>query len=87
MATTVIIPSTPADLQKVNKWVRDAVDCKTRIAAENSAIKDIVKVLKDEFKLPPKFSNKLIRTMYKGDFDKQEMEQEDFAELYAKVVK
>jgi hypothetical protein len=87
MAKTVIIPSNPADLQKINKWIKDACDCKTRIAAENEAIKDIVAVIKEEFKLPPKFTNKLIRTKYKDNFDQQETEQEDFAELYGKVIK
>lgn len=87
MAKQIIIPSNPKDIERIGRLVQDACDCLTRIEAEREAIKDIVALIKEDFELPPKYSNKLIKTKYKGDFDKLEAEQEDFAELYAKVVK
>jgi len=87
MAKQIIIPSNQKDLDRIARLVTEACDCMTRIEAEREAIKDIVALVKEEFELPGKFTNKLIRTKYKGDFDKQGVEQEDFAELYEKVVK
>ena len=87
MAKTVVIPSNPADIARIGRLVQDACDCMMRMSAEREQIKVIVDLVNEEFELPNKFTSKLIRTKFKGDFDKKEVEQEDFAELYEKIIK
>ena len=85
MSKSIIIPTNPNDIARLKRLVQDAVDCMTRIEAEREAIKDIVELVKEELEIPGKYTNKLIRTKFKNDFDKLEMEQDDFAELYDKI--
>jgi hypothetical protein len=86
MSKTIIIPSNPADLKRINKLVDEGVDALTKIAGNQAEFKDVATVIKDEFKLPTSFINRLIRTKYKGNIDKVEAENDDFMELYTKVV-
>jgi hypothetical protein len=87
MARTIVIPTNPKDLERMSRLIQDATDCMMRIAAEKEAIKDIVELIHEDFELPKKYANKIIRTKFKGDFDKSETEFEDFVELYEALPK
>ena len=87
MSKLIVIPTNPKDLDRLNRLCQDAIDCMTRIQAEREAIKDIVALCKEDFELPPKFVNKLIKTKFKGSFDKDQTEFEDFVELYDRIPK
>ena len=85
MATTLIVPSNPEDIKKINGNLQEIADAMTRIAAERELIKDIKAVMKEDFDLPPKYISKLVKTYYNQDFDTQEVENEDFCELWETI--
>lgn len=87
MSKNIVIPTNPKDLERIGRLVQDGVDCMTRIASNRDAIKEIAALIKEDFELPTKYTNKLISTKFKGDIDKMEGEAADFQELYAKVIK
>lgn len=87
MAKTVVIPSSPADLEKIRGALQEIADAFTRMTAERELVKDIKAQLKEDFDLPPKFITKLAKTFYNQDFDSQEVEHEDFSELWEAVSK
>lgn len=87
MSKTIVIPSNPADLEKIRGNLQEIADAMTRIAAERELIKDIKAVMKEEHDLPPKYISKLAKTYYNQDFDTQEVEHEDFGELWEAVAK
>lgn len=87
MAKTVVIPSNPADLEKIRGALQEIADAFTRMTAERELVKDIKAQLKEDFELPPKFITKLAKTYFNQDFDTQEVEHEDFSELWEAVSK
>ncbi len=82
MAKSIIVPSNPADLKKLKGFIKEGSDCLTRIEAEKDALKDIADVAHEEFELPKSIINALIRHHHKADFEKKEMEFNDFTELW-----
>jgi hypothetical protein len=84
--TEVVIPSNPADRKKLLQMLEEAVGCLRRADDEKVSKKEIVAEIKNQFNLPPKFSNKLIKAMHKSDYDQTVAEHEDFEALYETVV-
>jgi hypothetical protein len=82
----VVIPSNPADRKKLLAMLEEAVSCLRKADLEKVSKKEIVAEIKNQFNLPPKFSNKLIKAMHKSDFDQTVAEHEDFEALYETVV-
>ena len=87
MAKEIVIPSNPADLKAINSGIKEMSDCYVRMQAEREAIKDIVDDLSEKFDLPKKFINKMGKTFFKQNFDKETVEHEDFVDLYTAVAK
>ena len=86
MSKTVVVPSNPADLKTINSAIKEISDCYVRMASEREAIKDIVDDLSEKFELPKKFINKMGKTYFKQNFDKETVEHEDFVDLYTAVA-
>lgn len=57
-----IIPSSPADRQKITDAIQEAVNSLTRIDAEKDNIKAIETRLKDELGLPKDLFKELVKT-------------------------
>lgn len=82
----VVIPSSPADRKKLRAMLEEAVGALRRADDEKTSKKEIVAEIKNQFNLPPKYTNKLIKAMHKADFDQTVAEHEDFEALYETVV-
>lgn len=84
---TIVIPTNPVDITAINKAIQEGVDCMLRIDAEKDLMKDILEVVKEKYAIKPKHMRKMIKLKYKGTFDQENKENEDFSALYETVVK
>jgi hypothetical protein len=82
----LIIPSNPADREKLKGVVEEIALAYQRIADQQSAIKDILEHAKEDLGIPPKFTRKLAKTFYKNNFKETQSEYEDFETLYEAVI-
>lgn len=82
----IIVPSNPADRLKLKNQLAEGTYCLERAAAERDALKSIVNAIEEDFEIPKKVVNRLIKTMYKRDFAKEVAEHEDFEALYETIV-
>ena len=81
-----VLPSTQSDLDTIASAVKEASDAKVRAAAEADLIKDIAARMKDEFMMPPRVFNKMVRTYFKSEYNKISGEAEEFQETYLAVM-
>lgn len=82
----VIIPSSPADRQKMKSMITEMTYCMQRIDDEKSAMKDIAAAIEEQFDLPKKHVNKLAKTLYKRNYETLQAENEDFETLYESIL-
>lgn len=83
MTNELILPSSPADIKKLNGAIDEAALCLQRIADQRSHMKDIFTTIKEDFQIAPKYSNSLAKVRYKNNFTEVKAEQEEFEALYA----
>lgn len=82
----IIIPSSPADRQKLKMMINEITHCMSRMDLEKGSKTDIVNKIHEEFDLPKKFINKLANTMYKHNYDDLQAENSDFELLYETII-
>lgn len=82
----VILPSNPADRQKIMNKMIEIDGAMNRIAAERDLIKATIKDLSQEFQLPGKFLNKFARDYHKQKFQETLGENEEYENLVAALV-
>jgi hypothetical protein len=82
---TIIIPTNPADLKKLKGFVQEGCDCLLRIDSEKDQLKSIIETAVEEFELPKATISALIRHQHRADFEKKEVEFEDFSALWDAV--
>lgn len=58
----------------------------TRVDAEKDLIRETIKEMSDEFKLPKKTLNKMARVYHKQNFPQEVASHEEFETLYESVV-
>ena len=80
--SNITIPTNPKDLLKLKQMISQAVDCMTRIAAENEAKKEIIEEITEQFEVPKKLVNKAVTTQHKLNFSEQASDSENFELLY-----
>lgn len=78
--------SSPADRKKIRDALQEASNSLTRISAERDLIKEIVKELSENFELPKKQVNKMVRVYHKQSFSEEVAAQDEFEQLYEEVV-
>ena len=78
----VIIPSNPADREKIRRVMRTVSESMTRIEAEKDLIKDEIAALAEEFEIPKKFQNRMARTYHLQNVKDVVDEQNDFENNY-----
>lgn len=78
--------SSPADRQKIKKMLGEISDSMTRISAERDLIKETIKEMSDEFKLPKRTLNKMAKVYYKQNFHVEQADHEEFETLYTTIV-
>ena len=78
--------SSPSDRQKIKKMLGEISDSMTRISAERDLIKETIKEMSDEFKLPKRTLNKMAKVYYKQNFHVEQADHEEFEALYTTIV-
>jgi hypothetical protein len=86
MTTNVIVPSSSADRQAVQKALQEISASLTRIDAEKDLIKDILVTVEDNQNIPKKYMRKMARIYHKQNFTEIQQEQEDLETLYETVT-
>lgn len=82
----VVVPSSPSDLKRIKKSLKDASDVMTMIKAKQDTLKDIKSNIKEEFDIPAKMVGKLISTYHNQNYGEVQQEAEDFELFYERVV-
>jgi hypothetical protein len=72
------IMADPSKKAQLRGFLEEAVLCKRNLATENEAIKDIRTEAIDTMGISGKLFNKLVKTMYKDDFENERTEYENF---------
>lgn len=81
-ASTIILPSNPADRKKIMEQMREISGFYTLIESQKDLVKESIDALSKEFNLPKRALNKLSRVLHKGNFDEEAGKFEEFADLY-----
>ena len=84
--SNIIVPSSPADRQKLKLALEQITDAMARMDAEKDHIKEVITMIKETFELDPKYIRKMAKTMYDRSFADLQKENEDFELLYESVV-
>lgn len=80
-----IMPTSPADLAKINSAVDEIVNSMVRKSAESAHIAEIKKLLKEEFDMPVKLVQRLAKTSFDRNLAQQVVADLSFHELYIKL--
>lgn len=80
-----VLPTTPEDLKKINSAIKQASDSLIRIESEKEHLKDVRNKMKEEFNLPPKLFNKMLKVYHKQNFPEEITQAEEFELMYEKV--
>ena len=83
---SIIVPSSPADRQKLKIALEQITDSMARMDSEKEHIKEVITTIKENFELDPKHIRKMAKTMYDRSFADLQQENEDFELLYESVV-
>lgn len=81
-----VMPSNPDQLKQIADAVEEASNSKFRADSERSLQKEISKRLKEEFNMPPKMFNKMVKVYYKANFSQEVDAATEFEESYAKIM-
>jgi len=81
----LILPSSTADLAKIKSAMQECSGAMLRVEGERTYIKEAIKELSDEYNIPKKILNKLLRTYHKNNKDQVIAETEQFEAAYEAV--
>ena len=76
------MPSSPADLKKIDNALQEVSNSKTRIEAERDHIKSIVQTIHDDHGLEKKLINQLAKVWHMRNYAEEVTANEDFQEAY-----
>lgn len=86
MSDHLAIPTNEKDRQKFKQALAEITACMQRMDDEREHIKDITKMVEEEFEIKAKVTRKLASTMYKHNYADVQAENEHFEFLYESVV-
>lgn len=79
--------SNEADRKKLFDAIRECSNSMTRMAAEKDYVKDSIKSVCDDLKLPKRLVNRLVKVYHKQNYDEEVATHEQFEQLYQTIVK
>lgn len=85
--TTFVTPSNTEDQRIIADAVKEASDSLMRQEAETQLRRDIAANMKDQFKMPGKDFNRMVKVYHKQALAKLQREQDEFAEMYEAIMK
>lgn len=81
----IIVPSSPADLEAINKVMKEISDSMTRQEGEAEFQKETFKELEEKYGVKSKHFRRMAKDFHKDEFDKKVSEEEDYQQLYESV--
>jgi len=72
---------------RLTKALKDASDSHIRQEAESEYLREVIKKISEDLKIPKKLVNALAKVYHKQNFDEVVAEHEQFEKLYKTVVK
>lgn len=84
--TAVVIPSNPADQEKIKAILEHIATLKDAIMLKNLEIKENIVVMTETYNIPKKLATRMANTYYKDNFQTSAAVDEVFAELYSLVT-
>lgn len=83
----MITISSPEDRKKIKDAVQEISNSLTRVEAERDLIREIIKDVSDNHKIPRKIISKIAKTYHKQNLNQEIADHEDFVDLYDTVTK
>jgi len=80
-----VMPSSPNDVEKIKKAIKECSDSKTRIDAEKEFIDDVAADIKDEFGMSKSTFSKLVATYHRQNYSEVTAKAEEFEFIYETV--
>ena len=85
--STIIVPSSPTDLENIEKVIKEIVNSKTREASEKEYQKEAYSELEEKYGIKAKWFRQMAADAFKDTFDKKVDEMDDYSSLYESVMK
>jgi len=79
--------SAETDRKKLLDAIRECSNSMTRIESEKDLIKEAVKTVCEDLKLPKRLVNRLVKVYHKQNYDEEVATHEQFEQLYETIVK
>lgn len=80
------VPTNSKDREKFKQALAEITSCMQRMDDEREHIKDITKMVEENFEIKGKVTRKLASTMYKHNYADVQAENQHFEFLYESVV-
>ena len=81
--TVLYIPSNPKDAERIAGVIKEISNSMTRIEGEREYIKEAKKSLKEDWDLPPKVINLMVKLYHQQNADEYFEEQDEISTLYS----
>lgn len=85
--TAVVIPTNPEDQKKIKDILEYVSNIKHAIAVKNLEIKENVDSIVEQYKIPKKLVNRMIKVYHAESFVKDTAINDTFAVLYETITK
>lgn len=82
----IVLPSTPADRQKIKNAIIEGANSLVRIDAEKDAIKAICDSLKEDYELPPAVVRQMINVYHKQNLTEVASKTETLVDMYEELI-
>lgn len=82
-----MIITTDEDRLKVREYLKQATQTMMRIQDEQAALRDILKVLKEEYEIKPTLARKVVKIMEKGNMPEVQEANDNLSDLYEIAAK
>jgi hypothetical protein len=83
----IIVPSSPADREKIRLVIKKVSESKTRAEGEATYQREAIKQLSEDFDIKTKHLNKMAKEHHANSFDAMVKDSEGFQTLYESVMK
>ena len=80
--TSVILPSSEADLLAIQKVLKEVSDCMTRMDSEKDFIKDALSDLSKQYQIPKAMLTRVAKAFHKRNIAEERAKTEDVFYLY-----
>jgi len=83
----IIVPSSQADLEAINKVMKDVSDSMTRQKSEADYQTETFKNLEEKYGIKAKHFRRMAKEYFADKFDQKASEEDDYQSLYESVFK